>query len=1034
MNRPTLHLALWTLGIGLALTTGCGGDEPKKQLSDGCVQNSDCEGSLVCSFGHCHQQCEATKDCPSGARCVKVAEDDNVCQLPTEEACEYNSDCAEPLVCALDRECRNQCQKDRDCVSGQVCTTSKVCAEPSEVDSHNNLVGGAGGGGGAGGDGDEPGGSGPDGSGNSGRRTPEAAAGSSAQSGAGGGGAPSHVEAGGAAEGGVEGGGDGSGGLAGPPGAGASGELAAGAGGAAEGGAATAGGTSAAAKDDGYFVSGQWQGYAWNAIGPTEGSTMTPVDSEDFSDHVADTPFCILGSIGAADGVSGYAMVGFDINTAAGSTNAAPKGTWTPASVSTGGVLLDVTNHLGSELWVQIAYDPEHDGESEDERWCATLATFDHEVLIPWSAFTTRCWTSGGSPYAGQALTDVGVVAGASSATQPTPFDFCVNSLGVEGTGTRTGGAAGNEGGAGGASGAGGTEFGGASGAGGTEFGGAAPGAGGTIVSSGGGTGTTGGTASGGALATGGAASGSGGVTASGGAAGMAGASGSGGTGQGGTAAGGYAGSAGSSNDPWSITFEETFEDGIGLWYADNGVWQVGTPSAGPPSCHEGQFCAGTVLDGDYPAYTDSRLISPGVTLPSLAAGEEIELRFWNWFSFGTNSSGQVQVSVWDPDASSWSTWTSIGAAVNTRSGVWSRKAVDLTAYAGQRVRLAFLHNSDYYSGAGWYVDSVQIVQLSPAFTGDFETGWDDWYAENGVWEVGTPTAGPSSCYQGESCVGTVMDGNYPTYTDSRLVSPTLVLPALAGGEELQLRFWNWFSFGSSSSGQVQVSVWDPDGSSWSAWTSIDVAVNTRSGAWSPKAVDLTSYAGQRVRIAFLHNSDYYDGTGWYIDAVQLIRFTPDFGGDFESGWGQWFADNGVWEVGTPTTGPASCYQGTQCAGTVLGGNYPTYTDSRLITPSVELPDVASGEELQLRFWNWFSFGSSSSGQVQISTWDSVSSTWSAWEAVGEAVSGSSPTWSLKAVSLTAHAGKLARIAFRHNSDYYDGTGWFIDGLSLVRL
>jgi hypothetical protein len=158
MHRSTWSLALSTLGIGLALFTGCGGDESKKQLSDGCVQNSDCSGSLLCSFGHCHEQCAATKDCPSGARCVKVAEDENVCQLPSEEGCEYNSDCSESLVCALDGECRNECKKDRDCVSGQVCTTSKVCAEPSEVGADNDLLGagGAGAQGGASGAGNGP--------------------------------------------------------------------------------------------------------------------------------------------------------------------------------------------------------------------------------------------------------------------------------------------------------------------------------------------------------------------------------------------------------------------------------------------------------------------------------------------------------------------------------------------------------------------------------------------------------------------------------------------------------------------------------------------------------------------------------------------------------------------------------------------------------------------------------------------------------------------------------------------------------------
>jgi hypothetical protein len=144
MNRSTWSLALSILGLGLAVATGCGSDERKKQLSDGCVQNSDCEGSLVCSFGHCHEQCETTKDCPAGARCVKVTADENVCQLSSEEGCEYNSDCGEPLICALDGECRNQCKTDRDCVSGQVCTRSKVCAEPIEVDEDNDLLGAGG--------------------------------------------------------------------------------------------------------------------------------------------------------------------------------------------------------------------------------------------------------------------------------------------------------------------------------------------------------------------------------------------------------------------------------------------------------------------------------------------------------------------------------------------------------------------------------------------------------------------------------------------------------------------------------------------------------------------------------------------------------------------------------------------------------------------------------------------------------------------------------------------------------------------------
>jgi hypothetical protein len=64
----------------------------------------------------------------------------NVCQLPTEVTCVYNSDCKMPLVCARDEQCRNQCQATVDCISPQVCTDSKVCALPSQLVPGTNDV------------------------------------------------------------------------------------------------------------------------------------------------------------------------------------------------------------------------------------------------------------------------------------------------------------------------------------------------------------------------------------------------------------------------------------------------------------------------------------------------------------------------------------------------------------------------------------------------------------------------------------------------------------------------------------------------------------------------------------------------------------------------------------------------------------------------------------------------------------------------------------------------------------------------------
>ena len=41
---------------------------------------------------------------------------------------------------------------------------------------------------------------------------------------------------------------------------------------------------------------------------------------------------------------------------------------------------------------------------------------------------------------------------------------------------------------------------------------------------------------------------------------------------------------------------------------------------------------------------------------------------------------------------------------------------------------------------------------------------------------------------------------------------------------------------------------------------------------------------------------------------------------DFEVGWGDFSPDNGVWEVGIPTSGPGKAHQGLSAAATILAG------------------------------------------------------------------------------------------------------------------
>lgn len=119
------------------VVAGCGDDTAAEhlelaRLSDGCLINSDCTAPLVCAFKRCHKECEDTRDCDAPLRCMVSDRPFNVCQLSDETGCSYNSQCPTGQLCAVDGQCRDQCQGSRDCIVGQSCT-SGTCAEPAEL-------------------------------------------------------------------------------------------------------------------------------------------------------------------------------------------------------------------------------------------------------------------------------------------------------------------------------------------------------------------------------------------------------------------------------------------------------------------------------------------------------------------------------------------------------------------------------------------------------------------------------------------------------------------------------------------------------------------------------------------------------------------------------------------------------------------------------------------------------------------------------------------------------------------------------------
>jgi bacillopeptidase F (M6 metalloprotease family) len=473
-----------------------------------------------------------------------------------------------------------------------------------------------------------------------------------------------------------------------------------------------------------------------------------------------------------------------------------------------------------------------------------------------------------------------------------------------------------------------------------------------------------------------------------------------------------------------SVVWCEDWLSGWGLWYADNGVWDVGNPTNGPGGAHSDTMCAATVLDGNYPDGANSRLISPPISLPSSPQDGALSLTFWHWFSFAGGDKGYVEISVnngpWEPLSKDFAGYC---------GGPWTKYIVDISSYIGQSVRFAFhIDETGYYEAEGWYVDDICVIEgeCDPWLPEDFEGPVECWYADNGVWEIGVPTHGPSQAYGGSMCAGTVLDGNYPAGANSRLISPSISLPSSPQDGALWLSFWHWFHITSGDTGYVEISV---DGGPWQPLS--DDIFGHCGGAWTKYIIDISSYVGQSVRFAFhIVETGYYQAEGWYIDEVDVfegaaVAWAPE---DFEGDVGRWYADSGVWEIGIPTHGPGQAYGGSKSAGTVLDGNYPDGSNSRLISPAISLPSSPQDGALSLTLWHWFSFAGGDTGYVEVSVNDGP------WEPLSEGFIGyCGGAWTKYIVDISSYIGQSVRFGFHIvETGYYEAEGWYIDDLDIV--
>jgi len=321
----------------------------------------------------------------------------------------------------------------------------------------------------------------------------------------------------------------------------------------------------------------------------------------------------------------------------------------------------------------------------------------------------------------------------------------------------------------------------------------------------------------------------------------------------------------------------QDWESGIGNWWVDNGLWQVGVPLAGPDSTCSGVNCAGTDLDGGYPPTANTRLISPNILLPDPPEGSKIQLRFWHWFQIAEDNyygddKGYIQISVENGE------WQTLLGPISGSSLVWSPVIIDLSAFANQRLKIGFQFLSgSLVEGIGWYVDDI-LLMVEPVIYNNpegFEQGIGDWWVDNGLWEAGIPAVGPESAHSGLNCAGTFLGGGYPGGSNTRLVSPPITITPQQG-QYPGLYFWHWFRLAESSyygndKGYVQISVNGGD------WLTIGGPYSGISTVWSQSYVDLFDYIDSTVKIAFyLTSGTLIDDVGWYVDDIRIEGIVTD--------------------------------------------------------------------------------------------------------------------------------------------------------------
>ncbi|WP_339068540.1 choice-of-anchor J domain-containing protein [Teredinibacter turnerae] len=242
-----------------------------------------------------------------------------------------------------------------------------------------------------------------------------------------------------------------------------------------------------------------------------------------------------------------------------------------------------------------------------------------------------------------------------------------------------------------------------------------------------------------------------------------------------------------------------------------------------------------------------------------LSSASNAVLSFRNAYKYGKNSVEQISVLVatdYNGDVAS-ASWVELSDKATWSSGefAWADSGeIDLSAYDGQTITLAFHYSTEVADAASWEITDIKVESdLAPYAEDDFSQGIVNWTAVSTTvdgqdWVDGSAngsTFAKVSCYQGTAACD---DWLVRTVDLSKAVNPVL-------------NFDNASNYGDDPRTQIALMVsanYSGDVTT-TQWTNLSAKVNWTEGkSWTfvnSGDIDLSEFVGANLTIAFHYTS-----------------------------------------------------------------------------------------------------------------------------------------------------------------------------------